>query len=92
MHKKETGMENHEHRLKRLKIRAWRRGTKEMDLILGSFVDQRLEDLGEADLDALEALMAENDTDIYPWFTELAQTPPEHANILQKIKAEVKLH
>jgi len=85
-------METHEHRLKRLKIRAWRRGMKEMDLILGTFVDQRLAALGAADLDALEALMAENDTDLYPWFTGLAETPPEHADILLKIKAEVKLH
>ena len=85
-------METHEHRLKRLKIRAWRRGTKEMDLILGTFVDQRLSDLGVEDLDALEALMAENDTDLYPWFTGLAETPPEHRVILQKIQAEIKLH
>jgi len=84
-------METHEHRLKRLKIRAWRRGTKEMDLILGTFVDQRLNGLGAADLDALEALMAENDTDIYPWFTGQAPVPPEHLDILQKIQSEIKL-
>ncbi len=84
-------METHEHRLKRLRIRAWRRGTKEMDLILGSFVDQRLDGLGAEDLDALEAFMAENDTDLYPWFTGLAETPPEHLDILQKIQAEIKL-
>ena len=84
-------METHEHRLKRLKIRAWRRGTKEMDLILGTFVDQRVDGLDPADLDALEALMAENDTDLYPWFTGLAETPPEHLDILQKIQGEIKL-
>ncbi|MBL1436419.1 MAG: succinate dehydrogenase assembly factor 2 [Rhodobacteraceae bacterium] len=85
-------METHEHRLKRLRIRAWRRGMKEMDLILGTFVDERLAGLGAVDLDALEALMAENDTDIYPWFTGLAEIPPEHVDILLKIRAEVKLH
>ena len=85
-------METHEHRLKRLRIRAWRRGMKEMDLILGTFVDQHLSALGAAELDSLEALMAENDTDLYPWFTGLAETPPEHRDILQKIKGEVKLH
>jgi len=85
-------METHENRLKRLRIRAWRRGMKEMDLILGSFVDQHLSALDAAELDALEALMAENDTDLYPWFTGLAETPPEHLDILQKIKGEVKLH
>ena len=36
-----------EMRKKRIKIRAWRRGTKEMDLILGSFVDSSLSSLGE---------------------------------------------
>ena len=85
-------MESHEHRLKRLKIRAWRRGMKEMDLILGTFVDQNLGALSAGELDALEALMAENDTDLYPWFTGLAETPPEHLDILLKIKGEVKLH
>ncbi len=84
-------METHEHRLKRLKIRAWRRGTKEMDLILGTFVDQRLTELNATDLDALEALMAENDTDLYPWFTGLAETPPEHSRILARIKNETSL-
>ena len=84
-------MESPEHRLKRLKIRAWRRGTKEMDLILGTFADQRLNGLDAADLDALEALMAENDTDLYPWFTGQAEVPPEHSDILQKIQTEIKL-
>ncbi len=84
-------MESREHRLKRLKIRAWRRGTKEMDLILGSFVDRALEGLEPAELDRLEALMAENDTDIYPWFTGQAPVPPEHREILQKIQGEAKL-
>lgn len=84
-------METHEHRLKRLKIRAWRRGTKEMDLILGTFVDQKLESLNAADLDSLEAFMAENDTDLYPWFTGQAEVPPEHLEIMQKIKGEIKL-
>jgi len=84
-------MESYEHRLKRLRIRAWRRGTKEMDLILGTFVDQKLAALDAGDLDSLEALMAENDTDIYPWFTGLAEVPAEHRDILLKIKGELKL-
>ncbi len=85
-------MDTHEHRLKRLKIRAWRRGMKEMDLILGTFVNEQAAGLTATQLDALEALMAENDADIYPWFTDQAETPPAHREILQKIKAEVKLH
>jgi len=42
-------------------MRCWRRGTREMDLILGPFADSTLaQQLGPADLDALEALIAEN--------------------------------
>lgn len=84
-------METHEHRLKRLRIRAWRRGTKEMDLILGSFVDQKLDALDANELDSLEALMAENDTDLYPWFTDQAEVPAEHRVILLKIREQIKL-
>ncbi|NIP76442.1 MAG: succinate dehydrogenase assembly factor 2, partial [Xanthomonadales bacterium] len=36
-----------ETRLRRLRIRSWRRGTREMDLILGPFADARLADLDE---------------------------------------------
>ena len=85
-------MESHEHRLKRLKIRAWRRGTKEMDLILGTFVNEHAKGLDATELDSLEALMDENDTDIYPWFTGQTETPSEHADILQKIRSDIKLY
>ena len=84
-------METHEHRLKRLKIRAWRRGTKEMDLILGTFADQRLAALSLEELDLLEALMSENDTDLYPWFTGQADVPPEHGHMLRMIQDQIKL-
>ena len=40
-------MESDEIRLKRLRMRSWRRGMKEMDLILGPFSDSQLVDLPE---------------------------------------------
>ena len=43
-----------ETRLRRLRIRSWRRGMKEMDLILGHFADGPLALLDGADLDAYE--------------------------------------
>lgn len=64
-----------ENRLKRLKIRSWRRGTKEMDLILGNFADRFGSSLSEEDLTALEALMDENDVEIYAWIT--GKEPPD---------------
>lgn len=62
-------------RLKRLRIRGWRRGTKEMDLILGPFCDALLEGRITCDLDALEALMEENDNDLYLWISGASPCP-----------------
>ncbi|WP_134679836.1 succinate dehydrogenase assembly factor 2 [Paracoccus ravus] len=58
-----------EARLKRLRMRSWRRGMKEMDLILGPFSDTELETLAPEEIDIYEALLNENDQDLYPWIT-----------------------
>jgi antitoxin CptB len=54
-------------RRRRLRYRAWHRGTKEMDLVLGPFADAHLDGLGTAELDRLETLMDEEDTDLLKW-------------------------
>ena len=46
-------IESPEIRLRRLTMRSWRRGMKEMDLILGHFADGPLAQLSPADLDAI---------------------------------------
>ena len=69
--------EPRETRLRRLRMRSWRRGTKEMDMILGAFADHALADLSDPELDAHEALMAENDQDLYLWISG-AKPAPEH--------------
>lgn len=56
-------------RLKRLHMRSWRRGMKEMDLILGHFADEKLGELGAEELDLYERLLSENDQDLYLWVT-----------------------
>jgi antitoxin CptB len=63
-----------EARLKRLSMRSWRRGTKEMDLILGPFADVHLAQMDEATLTVYDLLLNENDQDLLPWV--LGQTPP----------------
>lgn len=72
--------------LKRIKIRAWRRGTKEMDLLLGGFVDVAGSGLDGATLDALESLMDENDNDLYQWVSGQVPTPPQHLPIVAEIR------
>ena len=54
-------------RRRRLRYRAWHRGTKEMDLVLGPFADAHLEGFETPELDRLEALMEEEDTDLLKW-------------------------
>lgn len=57
--------ETAEIRLRRLRLRSWRRGMKEMDLILGRFADACLATLAPDELDAFEALLDESDPDLY---------------------------
>ena len=61
--------EPQEIRLKRLRMRSWRRGTKEMDLILGPFADGPMAALDAAALADYEALLDQNDQDLYAWIT-----------------------
>ena len=75
-------------RRKKLKFRAWRRGFREIDLILGPFADQRLADLDEAGLSAFEALLGAPDQEVYEWLTEQAPAPREHDTpVLASIRA-----
>jgi antitoxin CptB len=67
-----------DHRRKKLQFRAWRRGFREIDLILGRFADRKLVDLDEAGLDAFERLLEANDQDVYEWITEQAAAPAEY--------------
>jgi len=54
-------------RRRRLRFRAWHRGTRELDLILGPFMDAHVEGLEAAELGRFEVLLAEEDTDLLAW-------------------------
>ena len=56
-------------RRKRLRFRSWHRGTKEIDLLLGTFADRHLADFSDEQLAAYEALMLESDPDLFEWIT-----------------------
>jgi antitoxin CptB len=75
-------------RLKKLKFRAWRRGFREADLILGPYADENLASLTEEELDLFEALISEPDQDLYAWIVDLQPTPArfDHA-VMNQIKA-----
>ncbi len=77
--------ETAEHRLKRLSMRSHRRGTKEMDIILGRFADDRLERLDAAALDSYEDLLEENDQDLYLWVTGQGAAPERFAPLVAEV-------
>ncbi len=79
--------ETPEARLKRMRMRSWRRGTKEMDLILGPWADARLAGLDGAALDLVDALLEENDQDLYPWVSGQQPCPPQYVDLLTEIGA-----
>jgi antitoxin CptB len=64
-------------RLKRLSFRAWRRGFREADLILGPFADLRLKSMSGEELDEFERLLEVPDQDLYPWLIRREPTPAE---------------
>jgi antitoxin CptB len=54
---------------RRIRVRAWRRGMREMDIILGGFVDARIETLDAQDLAHFEALLDADDDEAFRWFS-----------------------
>lgn len=77
--------ETAEARLKRMVMRSWRRGTKEMDLVLGPWADAHLAGLDEGRLATYDLLLAENDQDLMAWILGQAQPPAAIADLLAEI-------
>jgi antitoxin CptB len=76
-----------EARLKKLKLRAWRRGFREADLILGPFADQHVSTFSAVELDWFEALLEQPDQDLYGWILEREPTPAEFDGpLMSKLK------
>ncbi len=82
--------ERPEHRIKRLAMRSMRRGIKEMDLILGGFAPKGLAQLSAADLDLYEALLEENDHDLYAWCSDAAPRPEKYRDLIENIMRNSK--
>jgi antitoxin CptB len=68
---------NRDDRLKKLRFRAWHRGTKEADLMIGGFFDSFAAGWDEAELDWFEALLEIDDVLIMAWATGNEPVPPE---------------
>jgi len=76
-------------RLKRLHFRAWHRGTREADYMIGGFFDRYHASWNDADVDWFEALVEEDDVDVMAWALGTQAVPARFASdqmiIMQKL-------
>ena len=75
-------------RLKKISYRAWHRGFREADMILGPFVDAHLAAMAPAELDAFELLIDQPDHDLYGWIIGRDVAPARFAGpVLEQLRA-----
>ncbi len=86
----DTAPDDLDRRRRRLRYRSWRRGMKEIDLLLGSFADAHLGEMSEEELDRYESLIAKPDPDIFSWLVGSVEAPadvdPHLIELLRNIK------
>jgi antitoxin CptB len=81
-----------EARRKKLSFRAWRRGFKEADIVLGHFADDNLNLMSDQDLDVFERLLDVPDQDLYGWIIEREETPDAYkSTIMSKLNSFYKI-
>ena len=74
-------------RLKRLRFRAWHRGTREADLMIGGFFDRYGADWSPEEMDWYETFLEEQDVDIMAWAIGTQPVPPRfHGDMMRKFK------
>jgi antitoxin CptB len=71
-------LEDIENRRKKLVFRSWHRGTREMDLIMGSFANTHIEAMSAEELDLYDELLHNPDPDLYDWISGRTGVPEEH--------------
>lgn len=77
MQQAEKQVESIENWRKRLTFRAWHRGTREMDLLIGSFAEKYINGFDADDLAIFEEILINNDPDVYDWIIGRQKAPDE---------------
>ena len=77
----------------RLIYRSWRRGTKELDLILGNFISENIDVMSDDEIREFEALLNSEDPDIYKWIVKFETPNDKYLNgIIIKIREYLKVN
>jgi len=71
-------------RLKRLRFRAWHRGVREADFMIGGFLDAHGDGWDETEMNWFEALLEEQDVDIMAWALGTAEPPERYRGALMR--------
>lgn len=75
-------------RRRKILFRAWHRGMREMDLIMGRFADAEIGGLSDAELDEFERLIEVLDRDLLSWVTGEADVPENYdSEVFRRLKA-----
>jgi antitoxin CptB len=72
-----TDFGNLDARRKMLRLRSWRRGMKEMDLIMGTFADRHIAELSGRELEDFAMLSDQPDQKLYSWISGAEAVPAE---------------
>jgi antitoxin CptB len=74
----ERSSEGLDERRRKLLFRAWRRGVRETDLIVGRFADAYIEKFDDRALDEFERLIEVPNASLYAWVVGSEAVPPNY--------------
>jgi|APTNR8051073442_1049403.scaffolds.fasta_scaffold03398_4 antitoxin CptB len=79
-------------RIKQLRFRAWRRGFREHDFLMGTYADQELDALTDSELDEFDALLNQQDWDVYYWIIGQNEVPRQFSGkVMQALQSFASL-
>jgi antitoxin CptB len=78
--------ETTDNKRKRLLFRSWHRGTRELDLLMGTFAERHLQDMTAEELDLYDEILTHSDPDLYNWITAQEPAPANFMNpVMEKL-------
>ncbi|MFC7051357.1 succinate dehydrogenase assembly factor 2 [Hansschlegelia quercus] len=73
---------------RRALYRSWRRGTREMDLLMGRFADAEIDRFDSAEFATFEALIEVPDRDLFAWIADKEPTPANYdTSVFRRLRA-----
>ncbi|TIX52050.1 succinate dehydrogenase assembly factor 2 [Alteraurantiacibacter aquimixticola] len=82
-----TSRPDHSQRLGRMKFRAWHRGTREADYMIGGFFDRYHAEWDEEAMRWFEDLLDHDDVDVMAWALQTQDAPERfHGPLLERLQ------